>query len=141
MNKFDQSLAEGYVKRIPISTLRAKSLIKSAEEAIATAKDIPLKEGKLKSIFRELYEGLREYCEAMGYLKGYKFQTHEVITHFISDILKEENISKKFDRYRRLRNGINYYGESIAKETVQEALEEIPKIKKELEKYTNSVNQ
>ncbi len=134
---FENSLKEGYAKKIPINTIRAKNLIKSAEEAIETAKEIPLIEGKLKSILRELYEGLRECCEAVGYLNGYKFLTHEVITYFLGDILKEKTIAKKFDRYRKLRNGINYYGESIAVETLQEALEEIPKIIKYLEKYTN----
>ena len=134
---FEQGLNERNVKKIPINSIRTKSLIKSAKEAIETAKEIPLEESKLKSILRELYEGLREYCEAIGYLKGYKFLNHEIITNFIREILKEEAIAKKFDRYRKLRNGINYYGESIAKETVQEALEEIPQIMQSLEKYLN----
>ena len=42
----------------------------------------------------------------------------------------------KFDRYRRLRNGINYYGEDIDIETVKEAIIEIPKLIKELEKFS-----
>ena len=134
---FEQGLNERNVKKIPINSIRTKSLIKSAKEAIETAKEIPLEESKLKSILRELYEGLREYCEAIGCLKGYKFLNHEIITNFIREILKEEAIAKKFDRYRKLRNGINYYGESIAKETVQEALEEIPQIMQSLEKYLN----
>ncbi len=135
MNNFEESLKEGYAKQIPTNSIRAKSLIKSSQEAINTAKEIPFLDGKLKSIFRELYEGFREFCEALGYIKGYKFQSHEAITHFLSEILKEQKISTKFDRYRQLRNGINYYGNSISKETVTEALEEIPKIIKELEKF------
>ena len=74
MNKFEESLREGYVKQIPINSIRAKSLIKSSQEAINTAREIPIEEGKLKSIFRELYEGFREFCEALGYINGYKFQ-------------------------------------------------------------------
>ena len=135
MNKFEESLREGYVKQVTANSIRAKSLIKSSQEAINTAKEIPLEEGKLKSVFRELYEGLREFCEALGYLKGFKFQSHEAITHFLSEILKEERISKKFDRYRQIRNGINYYGNSISKETLAEALAEIPKLILELEKH------
>jgi hypothetical protein len=46
---------------------------------------------------RELYEGMREYCEAIGYLRGYKFQDHESITYFLRDILKEQSISMKFE--------------------------------------------
>ncbi|MBI4453716.1 hypothetical protein HY636_03670, partial [Candidatus Woesearchaeota archaeon] len=78
----------------------------------------------------------REYCEAIGYLKGYKFLDHESITYFLRDILKEEHISKKFDRYRKLRNGINYYGDDVNIETIKEAIIEIPELVKELYKYS-----
>lgn len=89
----------------------------------------------VKTILRELYEGLREYCEAIGYFKGYKFLDHESTGYFLRDILKELLIYGKFDRYRKLRNGINYYGEDIEVETVREAIIEIPKIIKELKKH------
>ncbi len=80
--------------------------------------------------------GLREYCEAIGYLRGYKFLDHESIGYFLRDILKEQSVSMKFDRYRKLRNGINYYGEDIDIETVKEAIIEVPKLIKELEKFS-----
>ncbi|MEK6951641.1 MAG: hypothetical protein AABX29_01365 [Nanoarchaeota archaeon] len=133
---FENSLAEGKVKRVIPNKIRASSLFKSSPQAIETAKFIPLKPNTLKSILRELYEGLREYCEAIGYLKGYKFLDHESITYFLKDVLKDELISRKFDRYRKLRNGINYYGEDIDIETIKEAIVEIPKLIKELEKYS-----
>ena len=126
------------MKKIVINKLRASSLFKSSIQAIETAKVIQLNPNTLKSILRELYEGLREYCEGIGYLKGYKFLDHESITYFLKDILKEENISKKFDRYRKLRNGINYYGEDIDIETIKGAIIEIPKLIKELEKYSKN---
>ena len=89
-----------------------------------------------KTILREFYEGLREYCEAIGYLKGYKFLDHGSIGFFLRDILKEQSLFKKFDRYRKLRNGINYYGNDIDLETVKEAASEIPVLVKGLEKYS-----
>jgi hypothetical protein len=126
--RFEDCLKFGKVKKTLVNTLRAKSLIKSSEQAIQTALIIPLKENYLKTIFRELYEGLREYIEAIGFVRGYKFLDHESITHFLEEILNEEDISKRFDRYRKLRNGINYYGNDIELETIQEAIERIPKI-------------
>ena len=135
MNNFENSLREGFVKKVAVNTLRAKSLIQSSHEAIESAQSIPFEERKLKTIFRELYEGLREFCDALGYFRGYKFLSHEAITHFISDILHEQSLAMHFDRLRKIRNGINYYGESVAPETVQEALREIPKMIKLLEKY------
>jgi len=133
---FEFYLRNGKVNKTAPNAIRAKSMIKSSKQAIDTAKSISLNENTSKSVFRELYEGLREYCEAIGYLKGYKFQDHESITYFLKDILKEESISRKFDRYRKLRNGINYYGESIDIEVIKEALQEIPALVEKLSKYS-----
>jgi len=133
---FENSLADGKAKKTMPNKIRASSLFKSSIQAIETARVIQLNQNTLKSILRELYEGLREYCEAIGYLKGYKFLDHESIGHFLRDVLNEQSVSMKFDRYRRLRNGINYYGEDIDIETVKEAIMEIPKLIKELEKFS-----
>jgi len=133
---FEKALILGDARKVPVDILRSKSIILSSKQAIATAKTIILTKESAKSIFRELYEGLREYCEALGYMKGYKFQNHESITFFIREILHEETLANKFDRYRKLRNGINYYGETIEEETVKEALKEIPELTKKLEKHT-----
>ena len=134
---FELSKKQGFVKEVPANTIRAKSLIKSSRQAIETAKKIQLNEETLKSIIRELYEGLREYCEALGYVYGYKFLNHETITFFLRDVLKENSIANKFDKYRKIRNGINYYGNDVDIETVKSSLKEIPEIINLLEKYLN----
>lgn len=133
---FENSIINGKAKKIMPNKIRASSIFNSSIQAIETAKMIELKQNTLKSILRELYEGLREYCEAIGYLRGYKFLDHESIGYFLRDILKEQSMSVKFDRYRRLRNGINYYGEDVDIETVKEAVIEIPKLIKGLEKFS-----
>lgn len=135
---FENSLINGKAKKVMPNKIRALSIFKSSTQAIETVKMIQLKQNTLKSILRELYEGLREYCEAIGYLKGYKFLDHESIGYFLRDILKEQSMYMKFDRYRRLRNGINYYGEDVDIETVKEAIIEIPKLIKELEKFSKN---
>ena len=132
---FKEQINRNQVRIVSVNRNRAKSLIKSSKQAIETAKSIPLKEKTAKTIFRELYEGLREFCEALGYLIGYKFLSHVAITFFIKDILKEDLVSIKFDRYRKLRNGINYYGNNIEIESVETAVSEIPDLISKLEKY------
>src|SRR3989338_1662856 len=136
---FEESLKKGYVKKIPVDKFRAKNLTQSAEQAIETAKTINLDENSAKTVLRELYEGLREFCEAAGYLKGYKFLSHEVITYFIEDISRDKKTSEKFDRYRKIRNGISYYGENVEIETVKSALEEIPELIKKLKLFFNGL--
>lgn len=133
---FGNCLADGKAKKVVPNSIRASSLFKSSIQAIETAKAIQINPNTLKSILRELYEGLREYCEAIGYLRGYKFHDHESITYFLKDILKEQSISTRFDRYRKLRNGINYYGDDIDIETVKEVALEVPELVKRLEKYS-----
>ncbi|MBS3174560.1 hypothetical protein J4440_01650 [Candidatus Woesearchaeota archaeon] len=133
--QFNKSIQEGYAKKVLIDNIRAKSLIKTADNALLSAKELQMIERNYNSILRELYESLRQYCEAIGYLKGYKFESHEVITYFLNDMLDEKEISMKFDRYRQLRNGINYYGRGIAKETAEKAIKEIPDIIKKLKKH------
>lgn len=135
---FNGLIKDGVVKMVPIDEIRAKSLIKSSEQALASSKLIPFRDETLKTIFRELYESLRSYCEALGYIKGYKFLNHESISSFLSDILGEHEISLKFDRYRKLRNGINYYGNTIETSTVKEALKEIPALINKLKKFNLS---
>jgi hypothetical protein len=129
---FETLIREGIVKKVNIDLIRAKSLIKSSEQALNTAIIIPVKEETLKTLLRELYESLRGYCEAIGYIKGYKFFNHESISYFLEESLREKEVSLKFDRYRKLRNGINYYGNTIEMNSVKEALIEIHLLIKKL---------
>jgi uncharacterized protein (UPF0332 family) len=132
---FQDSINDGFSKVVKQDKIRANSLLNSSKQAIITARTIPLNKDSLKSIFRELYEGLRQQLEAIGYLKGYKFNSHECISYFISDILADKKAAIQFDRYRKLRNGINYYGDDIEETTVKEALRDIPILMKRLEKF------
>ena len=52
----------------------------------------------------------------------------------ISDILNEKEIADAFDRYRKIRNSINYYGTPISLAETQKALVEIPKFIENLRK-------
>ncbi len=133
---FEFYLENEKAKKVPPNRIRAESLFQSALQAVKTAKEIPLSTTSAKTIFRELYERLREYCEAIGYLNGYKFLDHESIGLFIRDMLGESTLAKKFDRYRKLRNGINYYGEDLEIETIEEAIIEVPEIIGKLEKHS-----
>jgi hypothetical protein len=79
-----------------------------------------------------LYEALREYSEAIGYYHGYKFLDHESVGYFINDNLNDNFSYINFDRFRKLRNSINYYGEDIDISTINDAKKLIPRIIKKL---------
>jgi len=129
---FQNSIDEGYVRIIPKDIIKSKSLIKSSKQALETIKTMPINENSSKTILRELYTALMQYIEAIGYLKGYKFLSHKSMTYFIKEILNNNILAEKFDRYRKIRNNINYQGQDISKETVKKSLKEIPEIIKKL---------
>ena len=83
---FENSLKEEKTESVHINKIRASSLFNSSTQAIETAKIIPLNITTSKTILRELYEGLRECCEAIGYLKGYndfnKLRVYEVSDNY-----------------------------------------------------------
>ena len=134
---FERAMQKGDVIKVPPDILRAKGLLQASCDAIETALEIPMVEKKYKTILRELYEGLRQYCEAIGYSRGYKFSTHEVIVFFLDEILHEPEISSSFNKYRKLRNGINYYGKDISSDKVKYAKKEIPFLIQKLKKYVS----
>ncbi len=130
-----ESITLGYVKKITPNLNRSKSLHESSKHALKTTLEIRLSHHSNKTVLRELYESLRELCESIGYKHGFKFQSHESIIHFLKDDLNEIKIATKFNKYRMLRNDINYYGKNINYETVIKAKEEIPEIIKKLEMH------
>ncbi len=132
---FKESISSGYVKLITPNFNRSKSLHESSKHALKTALEIQLTHHSNKTILRELYESLREICESIGYKHGFKFQSHESITYFLKDELNEMTIATKFNKYRMLRNDINYYGKNINFETVIKAKKEIPEMINKLDKH------
>jgi len=46
--------------------------------------------------------------------------------------LNQEVLSLKFDRFRKIRNGLNYYGKSISLEQAEEIIENLKKTIKEI---------
>ncbi len=63
-----------------------------------------------------LYDALRELLEAVALENGYKIYNHECYTAFLKEIINESYLGDEFDKFRVLRNGINYYGRKINQE-------------------------
>ena len=81
------------------------------------------------------YESLRQILEAICISNGYKVYSHEAYTAYLKKI-KEDAISEKFDRLRKLRNGCNYYGKPVSVQIAQNAKYKIKELCKFLkDKY------
>lgn len=102
-----------YVKKVSPDEGLVKSLMLTSKNKFKTALSIKEEEGSYSSIISLLYDSLREILEAIALEKGYKIYNHECYVGFIKIILKEDALSKEFDRLRLARNSINYYAEDL----------------------------
>jgi|SRR3989338_168622 len=105
----------------------SRALLLTAEKDLAFFKGIEINENSARKIMTNYYDILRSILESIAALDGYKVYSHEAFTYY----LKEKNegvISIKFDRLRKIRNGINYYGNSISAGEAKEIVEDIQRI-------------
>jgi len=84
------------------------------------------------------YDGLRGLLEAISLKRGYKVYNHECYSSFIREVLNMSREAFIFDNLRKVRNGINYYGQNVTQEEseqiIKDLLELIKKFKGLIEK-------
>ena len=72
-----------------------------------------------------LYDALREYLESVSLEKGYKIYNHECYSAFLKEILNLPNEADLFDKLRRIRNGINYYGRKVREDEAAQVISDL----------------
>jgi len=120
--KFNDFIKIGQVKIAAKDKSLAKSLLITSENDLKFLETLEINKISARKIMSNYYDVLRSILEAISSLDGYKIYSHEAFTYF----LKEK--SEKFDRYRKIRNNINYYGKDVSVEEVKEHSVEIKKI-------------
>lgn len=135
--KFEDFIKKGLARRATKDIQLAKSLLKSAEQDLKFFHSIEINKISSRKIISNYYDSLRSLIEAVAAIEGYKIYSHEAFAYYLLE-RGQENISQKFDRFRKIRNAINYYGKEImaeeAKEIVKEITPAINKVKDELKK-------
>ncbi|MGM5482239.1 MAG: hypothetical protein ACQESF_02145 [Nanobdellota archaeon] len=63
-----------------------------------------------------LYDAMRMILEILALQKGYKVYNHECYTAFLKEIMGLSEKGDMYDKLRKVRNNINYYGEAISVE-------------------------
>ncbi len=136
---FEEFIKKGLVKRSSRDIALIKSLILFSERDYEFLKKVKIDELSSRNVMTGYYDILRSILEAMSSLEGYKIYSHEAFTEFLK-IKNEPIASQKFDRLRKIRNGIRYYGKSIKPEEVKENVSEIIELVKHLKaKYLNNL--
>lgn len=137
--KFNDFIKTGQVRKARKDSSLAKSIMSTSKLDLIFLSKLEINKESARKIMSNYYDVLRSILEAVAAIDGYKIYSHEAFTFFLKE--KQENvISEKFERFRKIRNGINYYGNNISIEEVKEYVPEIIKLIELLKnKYLNDV--
>ena len=130
--KFEDFIKEGKVRKATPDRFMAESIIKNTFEDLKFLEQTKLTELSKRKLVTNYYDSLRSLLEAISILKGYKIYSHEAFTPFLEEELKDKILSIKFDRFRKIRNGLNYYGKSIQLNEAKEIIEELKRVINEI---------
>ena len=123
--KFEDYIKRKIVKRTTRDRQLIKSIIKAVESDLKFFEKSEITEESSRKIVSNYYDILRELLEAMANNDNYKIYSHEAFAQYPEEIKKEANIAHKFDRFRKIRNNINYYGARVSVEEAKEYKKEI----------------
>ena len=130
--KFEDFIKEGKVRKATPDRFMAESIIKNTFEDLKFLEQTKLTEFSKRKVVSNYYDSLRSLLEAISLLKGYKIYSHEAFTYFLKDELHQNILSLKFDLFRKIRNGLNYYGKSIQLNEAKEIIEELNRVINEI---------
>lgn len=125
--KFGDFIKKGMAKRKKTDRNLARVLKKTAEIDLKFFERINIDDVSARKVVSGYYDILREILEGLAAIKGYKIYSHETFTYFLKKN-GEDIRAEKFDRFRLIRNRINYYGKSVSCEEAKEYSEEIKKM-------------
>ena len=122
--KFEDFFKQGKARKTSRDVQLVKSLLESSDNDLEFLKGLKIDGLSSRKIFSCYYDVLRSVLEAVSLLDGYKIYSHEAFTYYLAE-KGEDELSQKFDRFRKIRNRVNYYGKSISVNEVKEYKREI----------------
>jgi len=137
MMNWEECKMRRFVKEEALDRSLIESLKKMSEKKLIMDSFSPLNEETSAAKFAVNYDSLREILEALALSRGFKIYNHECFSAFLKEFLGMADASAKFDRFRRIRNSINYYGEDILMQEGKVLIEEVLKLRVEVLKILN----
>ena len=127
MKEFGFFVSKGEVKKQSPDRNLATATFKDSEERLMLAKSLQ-SIAKAKYVLENAYEAMREAADSVLYNEGFKSFSHEAsIVYLLKKGFSESDIAE-FDRFRRIRNGIKYYGGDCEKPDAEETIKLAEKI-------------
>tara|TARA_Y100000031_G_scaffold69874_1_gene77555 strand:- start:152 stop:568 length:417 start_codon:yes stop_codon:yes gene_type:complete len=127
VKEFEFFLRKGDVKRQSPDENLSKATFKDSMERLGLSKNL-IKTENPKYALENAYEAMRGAADSILYLEGFKSYSHEAsIIFLVKKGFSNQDIIE-FDRFRRIRNGIKYYGKDCDKEDAGAAINLAEKI-------------
>lgn len=123
------------VKEVKVDNNLIESLIKSSDKKIKTNNRLELDETTASTKVSVVYEALKEILEALAIKMGFKIYNHECFCGFLEEIYNDKSSSISFDRFRKIRNQINYYGKDIPLDDATSIIKDIFLLINKLKEY------
>ncbi|MBI3037156.1 HEPN domain-containing protein [Candidatus Woesearchaeota archaeon] len=127
MKEFGFFVSKAEVRKQSPDRNLATATFKDSEERLMLAKSLQ-SIAKAKYVLENAYEAMREAADSVLYNEGFKSFSHEAsIAYLLKKGFGDSDIAQ-FDRFRRIRNGIKYYGGDCEKPDAEEAIKLAEKI-------------
>jgi uncharacterized protein (UPF0332 family) len=122
MKDFEYYLAAKDVKKASPDKQLAISLVKDMEKRTADAMKLDAREFS-KIVFESVYDALRDFCDALLAIKGYKSYSHEGSISFLAKNDFDISFILALDNFRYKRNSSKYYAKNITFEDANSILD------------------
>ncbi len=137
---FEFFLKKGDVKRQNPDKNLSNATLKESLDRLQLAKNLVGKE-KPKYILENAYDAMREAADSILYIEGFKSFSHEASISFLSNKNFDETDIIELNRFRKLRNGIKYYGGDCEKVDAELAIKLAEKIIHRIKKLLKDVSE
>lgn len=131
---WERCIREGHVRKMPVDVQRARSLSGLSELKARFVEKTEVNEGNAPILFGEMYDSLLELCQSVACLEGFKVLNHECLRYLL-ERLGLNSAAERFDRFRKIRNRINYYGKRVHVDFTESSIKEIGELVLELREF------
>lgn len=139
MTSFDIFLNQGDVKKITPDLELTKSLIKDMDERLVKSNLLDINIFP-KIIFENIYDSLRDFCDALLAKDGFKSYSHQASISYLIKQGFDLPTVKELDQFRYKRNGSKYYGVPVSVDEAKEIKEFYEEIKDHINKIIIKLN-
>lgn len=122
------------VKDISLDKNLIYSLVDSSRKKLESNERLDLDDTTASSKVSLAYDSLREILEALAIRKGFKVYNHECFSCFLHEVCNERFFAGEFDKFRKIRNQINYYGKDLSPKEAKLIIIGILKLREDLTK-------